>query len=390
MRDDIRDTLSAHLAAMFPQSEGVQYGFWTPDGEGGEVRAGLAERATARPVTQRTAFHSFSMTKPVTALAVLQLVARGRAALDDPISDYLPDIPYTNGATLREVLTHQAGLPNPMPLSWVHADSAHAGFDAAAFYADTLRAHPRCGKSGEQVRYSNIGFLLLGQAVESLSGLPYPRYVEANILAPALASVEAHPTATPSDLTPPMTEATPGARTDSSDSSDSSDSAYLGFDISQDDHATGYTRRLSMMGLMLTALPDKQRLRHAERGWIRYSPFHLNGAAYGGLMGNAQGWLRLLRALATRSESLLPREHYEAFFTPQPLSVTGRSSGHALAWFVGYLGARPYVCHAGGGPGYYAEARIYPSLGAASVLLTNTTRVRDQRYLDQLDRHWLK
>jgi len=135
-------------------------------------------------------------------------------------------------------------------------------------------------------------------------------------------------------------------------------------------------------------LPDTSRLRVPEGRWVRYRPFHLDGAAYGGLKGNQAGWMPLLAAIASRDPRLLPAPLYETFFAPQPLAGGG-PSGHALSWFTARLGAHHPLCHAGGGPGYGAEIRIYPALGATSVLLTNTTMVSDQRLLDRLDTHWL-
>lgn len=105
-------------------------------------------------------------------------------------------------------------------------------------------------------------------------------------------------------------------------------------------------------------------------------------------MGNVLGWSPLLTALATRDSRLLPADAYELFYTTQSL-LSGRPTSRALAWFHGRLGHHDYLCHAGGGPGYGAEIRIYPSLAAASALLTNTTIVRDARLLGELDARWL-
>jgi hypothetical protein len=85
---------------------------------------------------------------------------------------------------------------------------------------------------------------------------------------------------------------------------------------------------------------------------------------------------------------LLPSEAYDAFFAPQTLK-SGAATGHALSWFTGRHADHEDVCHAGGGPGYGAEIRIYPALRAASALLTNTTIISDARLLDRLDEHWL-
>jgi CubicO group peptidase (beta-lactamase class C family) len=164
--------------------------------------------------------------------------------------------------------------------------------------------------------------------------------------------------------------------------------ASLGFEIPHGRHATGYTRRWSGLGLFISLLPDAAKLRSTEGGWIRYRPFHLNGAAYGGLKGNVLGWAPLLTAITTRSPALLPAASWNVFFQAQALG-SGAPSGHALAWFTGAVDGHSYLCHAGGGPGYYAEIRVYPGLGAASALLVNTTFVDDRRLLDRLDRPWL-
>jgi CubicO group peptidase (beta-lactamase class C family) len=110
------------------------------------------------PVTPRTTFHCFSTTKPVTALAVLQLVMEGRVFLDEPLATYLPELPYRNGATVRQVLSHQAGFPNPLPLSWVHADADHASFDASGFLERVLREISHVRPSRTAGRYPTSVF----------------------------------------------------------------------------------------------------------------------------------------------------------------------------------------------------------------------------------------
>ncbi|OFW27121.1 MAG: hypothetical protein A3H97_13235 [Acidobacteria bacterium RIFCSPLOWO2_02_FULL_65_29] len=344
------------MDTRFTRQEGAQYWHCTGTGEASIVCTGLAHREPPTNVTPRTTFHCFSATKPVTALAVLRLVAEGGIELDAPLTTYLPDIPYRNGATVRQVLSHQAGLPNPVPLSWVHADD-DPGFDESAFLDRVLRTHRTCAVPGRRTRYSNVGFLLLGRLIEVVAGRPYAEFVRERIV-------------------------------DTVRCDDSGTGAYLGFDIPRNGHATGYTHRWSGLGLFISLLPDPAHLRSNEGAWIRYRPFHLNGAAYGGLKGNVVGWAPLLTALATRDRRLLPSGLYDAFFAPQTLT-SGVSSGHALSWFTGSHAGHEYVCHAGGGPGYGAEIRIYPVLRAASALLTNTTIVRDARLLDRLDEHWL-
>ena len=170
------------LRSMFPRQIGAQYWFRAATGETTLACSGLATRSSRALVTPQTTFHCFSTTKPVTALAVLQLAGEGRLSLDAPVTAYLPTLPYRNGATVRQVLSHQAGLPNPQPLSWVHAETEHSAFDAGAFFERVLREHPRCSPAGKRTRYSNLGFLVLGRLVEVVSGLAYTDYVRRRIL----------------------------------------------------------------------------------------------------------------------------------------------------------------------------------------------------------------
>ena len=349
---------STCLKRIFPREEGAQYWFRTPGGDTSLECSGLARRIPSELVTSATTFHCFSTTKPVTALAVLQLVADGRIALDEPLMAYLPDLPYRNGATVRQVLSHQAGFPNPLPLSWVHADADHRQFDATGFLARILREHSHCDPPGRRSRYSNIGFMLLGRLVEIIAKRPYAQYVRERIL----------------DVVP---------------CSSGDDGRYLGFDIPATHHATGYTRRWSAIGLLLPFISGTAPLRVRERNWIRYRPFHVDGAPYGGLKGNVRGWAALLTAIVTRDARLLPATMYDLFFSPQTLA-SGAATGHTLSWFTGRLAGHDFLCHAGGGPGYGAEIRVYPALGAASVLLCNTTILRDSRLLDGLDVRWLE
>ncbi len=351
------DAIRRALGATFRHDEGAQYWFLRADAETVSACVGLATRRPPTRVVPRTTFHNFSTTKPITALAVLQLVDEGCIELDASLAGYLPALPYANGATVRQVLSHQAGLPNPMPLSWVHRASTHDEFDDDAFLATVLREHPTCDAPGRRVRYSNIGFLLLGRLLASIRRQRYADIVRTRIL----------------DVV--------------RDHSDGD--AWLGFAMPNGDrHAIGYTRLLSPTGMAIALLPDPPRLRHREGGWLRYDPFYLDGAAYGGLVGNVRGWAPLLAAIARADERLLSPAGYRSFFAPQPLA-SGRPSGHALSWFVGRLGTHEYRCHAGGGPGYAAEVRVYPELGAASALVCNTTIVRDTRMLDRIDACWL-
>ena len=79
--------------------------------------------------------------------------------------------------TSRHLLSHSAGLSNPIPIGWVRqADDPPE--DLEAFTARLLKKHSRLrGEPGRHARYSNLGYLVLGQAVLAASGMSYVEYV---------------------------------------------------------------------------------------------------------------------------------------------------------------------------------------------------------------------
>ena len=83
---------------------------------------GLADRSSQRPATAATAYLWFSMTKIVTATAALRLADEGRLDLDAPAGEYLGELRMRRAGqpTVRQLLTHTAGLSNPLPLGWAH------------------------------------------------------------------------------------------------------------------------------------------------------------------------------------------------------------------------------------------------------------------------------
>ncbi|MFZ0612725.1 MAG: serine hydrolase domain-containing protein [Desulfobacterales bacterium] len=146
---------------------------------------GLGNRFTQRPVTVDTVFDLASLTKPLaTTLAVMRLVAGGRLALDQPLASLLTVFEGTDKAaiTVRQLLDHTAGLPDYRP-----------------FYVDLVRLPPAARRQslleaiarmplasgpGRAELYSDPGFMVLGAAVEALSGQRLDRFVGEALYAP--------------------------------------------------------------------------------------------------------------------------------------------------------------------------------------------------------------
>ncbi len=150
-----------------------------------ESYAGTADRDQQRPVSHQTRFRIASMTKMLTGVAVMQLVQGGQLSLSDTISVVVPGLPREPFAriTIHHLLTHTAGLGS----IWTPAffSRGPAAFERTAdflplFIRDTLQFSP-----GARWAYSNAGYVLLGLAIERLSGETYPDYVLRRIFARA-------------------------------------------------------------------------------------------------------------------------------------------------------------------------------------------------------------
>jgi CubicO group peptidase (beta-lactamase class C family) len=129
---------------------------------------GLADREKQIPVTPETHFLIGSVTKQFTASAILRLAEEGKLSIDDSLSKYFPSYPGGDKITLRLLLTHTSGLHNLTD----HPDF----FDRCVRYiapADLLawfEHDPPDFPPGEQFKYCNTGYVLLGQIVEKVSG----------------------------------------------------------------------------------------------------------------------------------------------------------------------------------------------------------------------------
>ena len=187
--------IAAATAGAIP---GAILGIVTQTGDRAAALFGHAQTEPShRPLHRETWFDLASLTKILfTTPAILQLAAQGRIALDDPLTAAIPDLrQYDPNAperrlTLRQCLTHQTHLPAVEPLYTYGQDPA------------TLRAFvlQRVWQAGPPV-YSDINFILLGIAIERLTGRPL-------LDQPLPPGLSFHPDAGPP---PPPPNAAPGA-----------------------------------------------------------------------------------------------------------------------------------------------------------------------------------
>ena len=271
---------------------------------------GLADRKAGTPVTLDTKFRLGSMNKMFTAVATLQLVQAGKLSLDGTVGQYLPGYPNAEIAkvTIRQLLTHSGGT----------GDIFGPEFDkqrlALKTHDDYVRLYGARGPDhppGKEHRYSNYGFVLLGDIIEHVSGQSYYDYVDQHVFAPA------------------------GMR----------DSGSLPEDVAVPGRAHAYTREddAAPWADAADTLPYR-------------------GTAAGGGYSTAGDLLKFARAL--QSGKLL---------SPALLAEATRkqSPWYGYGFMVAELEGVPAYGHGGGAQGMNGELRIFPTLDEVVVALAN-------------------
>lgn len=140
---------------------------------------GLVDRERRRPARTDTPYHLASLGKQFTAVAVLQLEARGLLRTSDPIARHLPGVPLDKQAiTIDHLLHHTSGMPY-LPAGGLE-DEISLSDHVREVLAESLIAAP-----GERYSYSNTGYSVLAAIVERASKERYADYLRAHVFRPA-------------------------------------------------------------------------------------------------------------------------------------------------------------------------------------------------------------
>jgi len=196
---------------------------------------------------------------------------------------------------------------------------------------------------GTQASYSNLGFLVLGEVITSVTGEPYEEYVRQSILTP---------------LGMRLTE-------------------FSYADAMIPHAATGYQLRWSIMTPLLELMVPRALFAGKAGRYIAFNRFCVNGAAYGGLVGPADDAARFLQAHlnggALNGARILSAATTAAM---QNIATRGDKMDVGLGWFRS-RSARSrvpgFIEHLGGGGGFFNVMRLYPDRGLGIVMMGNAT-----------------
>ena len=276
---------------------------------------GDAQISPAVAATTKTRYEIASVSKEFTAAAALLLVEDGKLSLDDHVSKWFPELTGADQITVRQLLSHTAGVSDFWPQDYVMLPVTKPTTPQAVM--NDWAKKPLDFKPGDDWQYSNTGYIVAGQIIEKVSGQPLFDFINARILKPV-----------------GITDAV--------------------------DISAGNLKLPDAMGYERRALAANRPTPPDGKGWFY-------GSAFLGMTAeDVAKW-----DISFLKKSLLKPESYVTETTTIKLN-NGKDTGYAMGLFVSKVNGHTEVEHSGEGAGTHTENRIYPDVGLAIVVLTNT------------------
>ena len=280
------------------------------------------------PNRRSTKFRIASITKPITALAILMLQERGIVDVNDLACKFVTECPPDwQEITIHQLLTHTSGIPDytRLPGAWEDAVQPIKAEDLIARFRD----EPLEFAPGERFSYSNSGYALLGYILEQVTHQPYANFLEENIFAPL------------------------------------------------DMQDTGYDNNLEV-------------LKERAHGFTIEGDMILNGRylnmtnafAAGGLYSTVDDLYRLDQALYT--DQLVSQETRSEIFTPY-IDAPELGAQYGYGWVIGKSKGHSMTGHEGSISGFHALLERYPEEAATIILLSNVESADLDRLLHGIE-----
>ena len=283
---------------------------------------GMADLENFVPATSFTLFRLGSISKPITATAILQLAERGKLDLDAEVQKYCPAFPKKEWPiTTRELLGHLGGIRhyNPDGKGDIPEDSAKH-FASMEESLQIFAGDPLVAKPGTKFHYSTYGYTVLGCILEGAAAEKYVDYVKENIFEPA------------------------------------------GMAETQADN-------------FFTIVPHRSRWYHKDKAGVVQNAGVLDSSYKipgGGLISSADDMARF--EIATMANKLLKPTTRDVMWTPQQ-AADGSHNGYALGWGTQKKYGLALVEHTGGQQGTSTSIILVPARRAGIVVLANMDNV---------------
>ena len=275
---------------------------------------GLARLEPVLAADPKQRYRIGSITKQFVAAAMVRLQTQGLLNLDDPLERHLPEAGAAGRASLRQLLSHTAGVREYFPQDYVFAEllvptTVHQ-------LVEHIASHPLDFSPGQRWKYSNSGYVLAGAVVEKVTGKSLFQFLREQFFEPMS-----------------MTSAV-------------------------DADGVGLTTQ-DPIGYSVTGLGLPKPTQNMAAGWL---------SAAGGLGMSAEDLAKWDMALM--GGKLLSTQEHKILGTEMLLN-NGVGSRYALGLNVRMVGGRRMWMHDGGVPGFIANNIVFPDDGLAIVVLTN-------------------
>ena len=288
---------------------------------------GMSDLENFVPAKASTVYRLASISKSITATALLQLAERGKVDLDAPVQQYLPSFPLKEWpVTPRLLLSHLGGIRHYKGAEDFGSTRHYASVTEAlrAFQDDELLHEP-----GTKYLYTTYGYSVLGAIVEAVSGMPFADYLHEHIFEPA------------------------------------------GMRLIRDDDSTAI-------------IPNR------ARGYAKDSQDRLRNCALadtsnkvpgGGLAGTAEDLARF--AIALNRGKLLRKDTVERMFT-RSATRDGKPLSYGQGVFISEWQGKRRVSHGGGQQGTSTLLQLFPDSGAALAIMCNLEGAKLVPLCDQI------
>ena len=283
---------------------------------------GMADLENYSPATSSTLFRLGSISKPISATAVLQLWERGKLDLDAPAQKYCPEFPQKEWPiTTRELLGHLGGIRHYSPdgKGDVPEDSARH-FSSMKEALQLFASDPVVAKPGTKFNYSTYGYTLIGCAFEGAASEKFTDYLRKNVFEPA------------------------------------------GMEQTRDDD-------------FFTVIPHRSRWYHKDQGGIVRNAGVLDSSYKipgGGVISSAADLAKFESAIL--ADRLLKRATRDLMWTSLK-TADGKETGYGLGWGIVDKFGLHIFAHTGGQQGTSTAFAVVPSRNAGVVVLCNMDNV---------------
>ena len=188
MQKTLKNALQKQLdqSLLFAPCLGVNITLKDEKHGGWKAASGFSEQKTRTPISVDGQFYIYSITKTFTSIAILQFAQNQKLSLDEPVTNWLPDLPFPPSITIRRLLNHTSGVPNYTSLD-AYLPAVEESPSVPLSYNKVLELTCQ-GKldfePGSSWRYSNTGYMLLLKVIEAVSGDTFANVLQKNIFNP--------------------------------------------------------------------------------------------------------------------------------------------------------------------------------------------------------------